>query len=229
MDSYLSSRFADTVRAEQTLRIQAAAAQRRAQDALTAARSKQAGLAKQRAALQVQAKRFKDLLGSLSARQQRELAQARADAAAQARAVLAPAQQQPRTTATRAPVVMAGPVSGAVERVIAFAEAQVGKAYSWGAAGPNAYDCSGLTMSAWAQAGVQLPHSSAEQYNYGTHVAYSDLQPGDLIFLYSPIGHVELYVGHDLAVSAANPATGIVYVHPSQDMADYTGATRLTP
>jgi cell wall-associated NlpC family hydrolase len=119
-------------------------------------------------------------------------------------------------------------VSGAVGRVIAFAEAQVGKAYSYGASGPYAYDCSGLTMAAWAQAGVQLPHSAAAQYGYGTHVAYSDLQPGDLIFLYSPIGHVELYVGHDLAVSAANPATGVVYVHPSQDMGNYVGATRLT-
>jgi len=119
-------------------------------------------------------------------------------------------------------------VAGSVQRVIAFAEAQVGKTYAFGAAGPDAYDCSGLTMAAWVQVGVQLPHSAAEQYNYGTHVAYSQLQPGDLIFLYSPIGHAELYVGHDLAVSAANPFTGIVYVHPSQDMADYAGATRLT-
>jgi cell wall-associated NlpC family hydrolase len=124
---------------------------------------------------------------------------------------------------------LSGPVSDRIQRVIAFAEAQVGKSYSWGAAGPYSYDCSGLTMTAYAQIGVHLPHSSAEQYNYGTHVAYSDLQPGDLIFLYSPIGHVELYVGHDLAVSAANPATGIVYVHPSQDMGSYTGATRLLP
>jgi cell wall-associated NlpC family hydrolase len=118
-------------------------------------------------------------------------------------------------------------VSAQVQRVIAFAEAQVGKAYAYGAAGPSAYDCSGLTMAAWAQVGVHLPHSAAEQYNYGTHVSYSQLQPGDLIFLYSPIGHVELYVGHDLAVSAADPSMGIVYVHPSQDLADYAGATRL--
>jgi cell wall-associated NlpC family hydrolase len=83
-------------------------------------------------------------------------------------------------------------------------------------------------MQAWAQAGVSLPHSASGQYNYGTHIAYSQLQPGDLIFLYSPIGHVEIYVGNDLAVSAADPAEGILYVHPSQDMADYVGATRLS-
>jgi cell wall-associated NlpC family hydrolase len=82
-------------------------------------------------------------------------------------------------------------------------------------------------MTSYAQIGIHLPHSAAGQYGYGTHVAYSDLQPGDLIFLYSPIGHVELYVGHDLAVSAADPSIGIVYVHPSQDMSNYTGATRL--
>ena len=97
----------------------------------------------------------------------------------------------------------------------------------FGAAGPTAYDCSGLTMQAWAQVGVALPHSAAEQYGYGTHVAYSQLQPGDLIFLYTPIEHVELYVGNDLAVSAADPALGIIYTHPSQDLVDYAGATRL--
>jgi cell wall-associated NlpC family hydrolase len=111
--------------------------------------------------------------------------------------------------------------------VIDYAEAQVGKYYSYGGAGPSAYDCSGLTMASYAQVGVHLPHSAAGQYGYGTHVSYSQLQPGDLIFLYSPIGHVELYVGHDLAVSAADPSIGIVYVHPSNDMGSYVGATRL--
>jgi cell wall-associated NlpC family hydrolase len=229
MDSYLADQFAGTVDAEQALRADAATATRRAVAALAAARTKEAALAKKRAALHAQADRFKQLLDNLTAQQQRELAHAREVAAAAAQAALGPQRSAVRTTTTRAaPRTFAGPVSGSVARVIAFAEAQVGKYYSYGASGPDAYDCSGLTMASWAQAGVQLPHSSAEQYNYGTHVAYSQLQPGDLIFLYSPIGHVELYVGHDLAVSAANPATGIVYVHPSQDMADYVGATRLT-
>ena len=81
-------------------------------------------------------------------------------------------------------------------------------------------------MMAWSQAGVQLPHMASAQYNVGRHVSYDQLQPGDLIFLYQPIGHVEIYVGNDLAVSAADEALGVVYVHPSQDMADYVGATR---
>jgi cell wall-associated NlpC family hydrolase len=230
MTSYLASQFADTVSAEQALRAKAAAAADRAKNALADAQAKRAELGKRRTALEAQARRFKQLLDTLTARQQQQLAQARAAAAAKARSQLAPARQQSAThpRATRAaPVALSGPVSDSVQRVIAFAEAQVGKSYSYGAAGPYSYDCSGLTMTAYAQIGVQLPHSAAEQYGYGTHVAYSQLQPGDLIFLYSPIGHVELYVGHDLAVSAANPATGVVYVHPSRDMGNYTGATRL--
>ena len=116
--------------------------------------------------------------------------------------------------------------SAAVQRAIAYAEAQVGKSYTYGGTGPNSFDCSGLTMQSWLQGGVQLPHSAAAQYNVGRHVSYDELQPGDLIFLYHPIGHVEIYVANDLAVSAADPATGVVYVHPSHDTADYVGATR---
>lgn len=231
MGTYLSNQFAATVRAERALRVDAAQATQRADAALTDARTKQADLTERRAAVRQQAQRFQQLLDALTAKQQREIAHARAVAAAKARAQLAaqqPAVSAATSPAPAAPQPVAGPVSGSVQQVIAFAEAQVGKTYSYGASGPDAYDCSGLTMAAWAQAGVQLPHSAADQYNYGTHVSYSQLQPGDLIFLYSPIGHVELYVGNDLAVSAANPATGIVYVHPSQDMGSYVGATRLT-
>jgi cell wall-associated NlpC family hydrolase len=95
------------------------------------------------------------------------------------------------------------------------------------AAGPDAFDCSGLTMAAWQQGGVDLPHEASAQYNYGRHVSFNQLLPGDLIFLYSPISHVEIYVGNDLAVSAADEALGVRYVHPSQDMGDWAGATRL--
>jgi cell wall-associated NlpC family hydrolase len=236
MANYLSSRFAATVRAQATARADAAAAARRSAAALQAARTKEADLAQRRAALNQQSQRFRQLLDSLTAQQRAQLAHARAVAAAQARAELAdqqtttttPAQSAAHPHAKSDPPPPTGPVSASVQRVIAFAEAQIGKTYSYGGDGPNAYDCSGLTMAAWAKAGVHLPHSAAGQYSYGRHVSYDELQPGDLIFLYSPIGHVELYVGHDLAVSAANESIGIVYVHPSRDRADFTGATRLT-
>ena len=87
--------------------------------------------------------------------------------------------------------------------------AQVGDAYVYGAAGPNAFDCSGLTMMAWAQAGVGLPHSSSAQFGSGPHISASDLQPGDLVFYYSPISHVGMYIGNGLIVHAANPGAGV--------------------
>ena len=102
------------------------------------------------------------------------------------------------------------PASGRAAAAIAYAMAQVGKAYVYGAAGDSAYDCSGLTMRAWGAAGVALPHSSAAQYNSGRHVSESELQPGDLVFYYSPISHVGMYIGNGLIVHAANPGAGVL-------------------
>jgi peptidoglycan DL-endopeptidase CwlO len=116
------------------------------------------------------------------------------------------------------------PASGRAGAAVDFAMAQVGEAYVYGAAGPSAWDCSGLTMMAWAQAGVGLPHSSSAQYGSGPHVAASDLQPGDLVFYYSPISHVGMYIGNGLIVHAANPGAGVrvseLYSMP------YVGAVR---
>ena len=100
------------------------------------------------------------------------------------------------------------PASGRAAAAVQYALAQVGDAYVYGAAGPSAWDCSGLTMVAWAQAGVALPHSSSAQYASGARVSSSDLQPGDLVFYYSPISHVGMYIGNGLIVHAANPSSG---------------------
>jgi cell wall-associated NlpC family hydrolase len=110
---------------------------------------------------------------------------------------------------------------------VEFALAQVGKPYVFGAAGPDAYDCSGLTMAAWAAAGVSLPHSAADQYNYGTHVPLSDLSPGDLIFMYSPIGHVTIYIGDGMMVSAPTEGENVSVVPVSSFSGDIVGATHL--
>ena len=90
---------------------------------------------------------------------------------------------------------------------VQYALAQVGDAYVYGATGPSAFDCSGLTMMAWAQAGVGLPHSSSAQMGSGTPVSQSQLQPGDLVFYYSPVSHVGIYIGNGQIVHAANPCT----------------------
>jgi cell wall-associated NlpC family hydrolase len=102
--------------------------------------------------------------------------------------------------------------------------AQVGDAYVYGATGPSAFDCSGLTMMAWAQAGVSLPHSSSAQMGSGTPVSQSDLQPGDLVFYYSPVSHVGMYIGNGMIVHAANPGDGVTTA-PVNSM-PYSGAVR---
>jgi cell wall-associated NlpC family hydrolase len=116
------------------------------------------------------------------------------------------------------------PASGRAAVAVHFALAQIGKAYVYGAAGPNAYDCSGLTMAAWGAAGVGLPHSSSAQFGSGTHISASQLQPGDLVFYYHPISHVGMYIGHGMIVNAENPSAGIritgLYSMP------YVGAVR---
>ena len=127
-----------------------------------------------------------------------------------------------RTSDVRAPANV--PASGRAAAAVQYALAQVGDAYVYGAAGPSAFDCSGLTMSAWAQAGVGLPHSSSAQFGSGPHISSSALQPGDLVFYYSPISHVGIYIGNGMIVHAANPGTGVavsgLYSMP------YVGAVR---
>ncbi|WP_240755879.1 C40 family peptidase [Nocardioides iriomotensis] len=116
------------------------------------------------------------------------------------------------------------PVSGRAGAAVSYALGQVGDSYVYGAAGPSAFDCSGLTMMAWAQAGVGLPHSSGAQMGSGSPVSQDQLQPGDLVFYYSPVSHVGIYIGNGQIVHAANPSTG-VQVSPVFSM-PYSGAVR---
>jgi cell wall-associated NlpC family hydrolase len=127
-----------------------------------------------------------------------------------------------RSTTTRMPASV--PASGRAAAAVSYAMAQVGDAYVYGATGDNAFDCSGLTMRAWGAAGVGLPHSSSAQYGSGARISASALQPGDLVFYYSPISHVGMYIGNGMIVHAANPGTGVavagLYSMP------YVGAVR---
>jgi peptidoglycan DL-endopeptidase CwlO len=91
------------------------------------------------------------------------------------------------------------------ERAVRHAYAQIGKPYAFGAAGPWAYDCSGLTMAAWRRGGVALPHNAARQYRALPHVSRSDLRPGDLVFYYGDLHHVAIYVGRGKVIHAPNP------------------------
>ena len=86
---------------------------------------------------------------------------------------------------------------------------QLGATYVWGSADPNVgFDCSGLTSWAWAQAGVYIPHSSQAQYSTLPHVPLNQLAPGDMVFYYSPISHVAMYIGGGRIVHIRNPSPG---------------------
>jgi peptidoglycan DL-endopeptidase CwlO len=101
------------------------------------------------------------------------------------------------------------PNATGAQTAIGAAQSVLGTQYVWGSADPSVgFDCSGLTMWAWAQAGVSLPHSSAAQYAALPHVPLSDIQPGDLLFFYSPISHVALYVGGGTMIHARHPGIG---------------------
>jgi hypothetical protein len=89
---------------------------------------------------------------------------------------------------------------GAADTAISFATAQLGKPYVFGATGPNAYDCSGLTYAAFKSAGVSLGRTTYQQILDGTEVARGDLAPGDLVF--PDAGHVQIYVGNNQVIEA---------------------------
>ncbi|MDF3301072.1 C40 family peptidase [Streptomyces tropicalis] len=90
-------------------------------------------------------------------------------------------------------------------KALAFARAQIGKPYVWGATGPGSYDCSGLTQAAWRAAGVALPRTTYDQVDTGTTVPLSQAQPGDLVFFYDDISHVGLYIGDGMMIHAPKP------------------------
>ncbi|MFG2285638.1 NlpC/P60 family protein [Streptomyces sp. NPDC048595] len=98
-----------------------------------------------------------------------------------------------------------GSYSTKAEKALAFARAQIGKPYVWGATGPSSYDCSGLTQAAWKAAGVDLPRTTWDQVKVGQRVATKDLQPGDLVFFYDDISHVGMYIGGGKMIHAPKP------------------------
>jgi peptidoglycan DL-endopeptidase CwlO len=138
----------------------------------------------------------------------------------------------PAPSPAPAPAPATGPVasSGGASVAVHWAYMELGKPYVWAAAGPNSFDCSGLTMYVWGKAGVALGHFTGDQWNEGTHVSQSQLEPGDLVFFAyntsnpSTIHHVGIYVGGGNMIDA--PFTGAdVRVEP-YDRSDYIGAVR---
>ncbi|MDQ6785174.1 MAG: C40 family peptidase [Actinomycetota bacterium] len=114
--------------------------------------------------------------------------------------------QSAPTPSSPAPSAPAPPTGSGGGAAVAAAMSRLGDPYVWGAAGPNSFDCSGLTMWAWARAGVSLPHYSGSQYDSTTHISMSQLQPGDLVFFANPGEHMGMYIGGGRVIEA--PYTG---------------------
>ncbi|NBE53446.1 C40 family peptidase [Streptomyces boluensis] len=121
-----------------------------------------------------------------------------------------------------------GPVKAPTARAaqaVAYAYDAIGSPYVWGATGPDSFDCSGLTQAAYRAAGVSLPRTTYTQINAGQRVSRSELAPGDLVFFYSGISHVGLYVGNGKMIHAPNP-NAPVRIAPVDSM-PFSGATRV--
>ncbi len=145
-------------------------------------------------------------IATLVAQQQTYLAQQAA----------AKAQQTILNTPTPASFSAPSPVSsvpaasgGQAGIAISWARQELGKRYVFGGAGPNVFDCSGLTQFIYAKAGIYLPHSAAAQYSDTSRVSLSALQPGDLVFYYSPISHVAIYIGGGQVIQALNESAPV--------------------
>ncbi|WP_405899047.1 NlpC/P60 family protein [Streptomyces sp. NBC_00727] len=95
------------------------------------------------------------------------------------------------------------------KKALAFATAQIGKPYVWGAEGPKSYDCSGLTSQAWAAAGRPIPRTSQEQWRLLPHIEIKDMRPGDLIIYHADATHVGMYVGDGQIVHAPRPGRNV--------------------
>ncbi len=168
--------------------------------------------------------RIQDKIGAAESLLSRLTAEQRARYAEEDGHGVSPAAARADRAAPRAvPAAEAAPGSRAGQAV-SFAYLAIGKPYVWGATGPNAFDCSGLTQAAWKAAGVSLPRTTYTQINAGRRVSRAELAPGDLVFFYSGISHVGLYVGDGQMIHAPRPGAP-VRLAPLDQM-PFAGATR---
>jgi cell wall-associated NlpC family hydrolase len=132
------------------------------------------------------------------------------------------------------PVLAAAPVtaasvaasSSAAQKAVDTALAQRGDMYLYGATGPDRFDCSGLTSFAYKAAGVSIPRTSKAQSTFGTPVSKANLKPGDLVFFYSPVSHVGMYIGNGQMVHSSSAGKPVAVVN-LDSMPSYAGARRV--
>ncbi|MFD5038648.1 NlpC/P60 family protein [Streptomyces sp. NPDC058378] len=187
----------------------------RAEDELAVLASRRAELKKHKDAVRTKLADARKLLATLTA-EQRAGYERSADAAHGGSGVRAD-RGIPRGS-------VAAPNARAAQAVD-FAYGALGKPYVWGATGPASFDCSGLTQAAWRAAGVSLPRTTYTQINAGQRVSRSELAPGDLVFFYSGVTHVGLYIGGGQMIHAPRPGAP-VRIAPINEM-PFAGATRV--
>lgn len=156
-----------------------------------------------RDAVRTRLKEVEELLASLSAEQLAALGRAEEDGAARAQRRLV------ASGALGAPAGVGRAPSARGERALRYAVAQIGKPYEWGAEGPAAFDCSGLTQRAWGVAGHGIPRTSQQQWARLPRVPLRDLRPGDLVVYFPRATHVALYLGRGKVVHAPRPGARI--------------------
>ncbi len=181
---------------------------------LTSLTSRRAELKRHRETVTGKLETARRLLSRLTAEERARIGQDPADRASRSASV-------PRTGL---PASAQAPNSRAAAAV-AYAYQKLGSPYVWGATGPDAFDCSGLTQAAYRAAGVSLPRTTYAQIDTGRRVARSELLPGDLVFFYSGISHVGIYIGKGQMIHAPNPSAP-VRVAPVDQM-PFAGAARV--
>ncbi|MBK3578525.1 C40 family peptidase [Streptomyces sp. MBT65] len=190
---------------------------------LTSLKSRQAELGRQKKTINGKLDQARRLLATLPPQQRAQVVGGTADGTGRA-----------SRSSTAARGALAAPVSSAAASdapnsraaaAVSYAYQKLGSPYVWGATGPNAFDCSGLVQAAYNSAGVSLPRTTYAQINAGQRVSRDELRPGDLVFFYSGISHVGIYVGDGQMIHAPNP-TAPVRLAPIDQM-PFAGATRV--
>ncbi|MFJ4583952.1 C40 family peptidase [Streptomyces echinatus] len=185
---------------------------------LKSLRSRQAELKRQKRTVTGKLDEARRLLARLTPRQRTEVTGAGGMSTRASRSAADPREPLERAGSVPAP-------TGRAAAAVAYAYGKLGSPYVWGATGPNAFDCSGLAQAAYRAAGISLPRTTYAQINAGRRVSRSELQPGDLVFFYSGISHVGIYVGGGQMIHAPNPSAP-VRLAPIDQM-PFAGATRV--
>jgi cell wall-associated NlpC family hydrolase len=222
-ESHLMSRLTDRQKAavDSYQKQQTATAKKRAEAArsLQDLTKSQATLRKSKEDVQKKLGSARKLLSKLTAeekarlaaieRKKREAAERRARELARKQAAAAQQQQQQQQQSGSGTSTDLKSYAALGGKAVAFAKNQIGKPYVWGATGPDSFDCSGLTQAAWKTAGISLPRTTWDQVKVGKTVSADEALPGDLVFYYSDVSHVGIYIGNGNVIDAPKPGDNV--------------------